>query len=157
MADYKLFLNGVNGQITVYENRVVIERKGVLGFMTQGLAGEKTIPMNSIMSVQFKEGNMWTNGFIQFGVMGGRESVGGVLNAAADENTVMVKQSENYRAREIKDYIENIILNREKNQNTVVQQISPADELKKFKELLDMGIINQEEFQTKKEQLLKMI
>lgn len=100
---------------------------------------------------------MWTNGFIQFGVMGGRESVGGVLNAAADENTVMVKQSENYRAREIKDYIENIILNREKNQNTAVQQISPADELKKFKELLDMGIINQEEFQTKKEQLLKMI
>ena len=34
---------------------------------------------------------------------------------------------------------------------------SPADEIKKYKELYDQGIITAEEFQTKKEQLLKMI
>ena len=34
---------------------------------------------------------------------------------------------------------------------------SAADELKKYKELLDQGVITAEEFQTKKEQLLKLL
>lgn len=154
MADYKFYLKGVNGQLTIYEDRVIIERGGALGFLTQGLAGAKTIPMDSIMSVQFKEGNMWTNGFIQFGIMGGKEARGGVFNATQDENTVMIKAATNDNAREIKDYIEGIILNRSKNKETVVQQVSPAEELKKFKELLDMGVISQAEFDAKKKQIL---
>lgn len=154
MADYKFYLKGVNGQLTIYEDRVIIERGGALGFLTQGLAGAKTIPMDSIMSVQFKEGNMWTNGFIQFGIMGGKEARGGVFNATQDENTVMIKAATNDNAREIKDYIEGIILNRSRNKGTVVQQVSPAEELKKFKELLDMGVISQAEFDAKKKQIL---
>ena len=154
MTDYKFYLKGVNGQLTIYEDRVIIERGGVLGFLTQGLAGAKTIPMDSIMSVQFKEGNMWTNGFIQFGIMGGKEARGGVFNATQDENTVMIKAATNDNAREIKDYIEGIILNRSKNKETVIQQVSPAEELKKFKELLDMGVISQAEFDAKKKQIL---
>lgn len=154
MADYKFYLKGVNGQLTIYEDRVIIERGGALGFLTQGLAGAKTIPMDSIMSVQFKEGNMWTNGFIQFGIMGGKEARGGIFNATQDENTVMIKAATNDSAREIKDYIEGIILNRSKNKETVVQQVSPAEELKKFKELLDMGVISQAEFDAKKKQIL---
>lgn len=106
------------------------------------------------MSVQFKKGNMLTNGFIQFGILGGREGRGGVFNATRDENTVMIKQSTNGEAHQIKDYIEGIIINRSKNQGTVVQQVSPAEELKKFKELLDMGAISQEEFDAKKKQIL---
>lgn len=154
MADYKFYLKGVNGQLTIYEDRVIIERGGALGFLIQGLAGAKTIPMDSIMSVQFKEGNMWTNGFIQFGIMGGKEARGGVFNATQDENTVMIKAATNDNAREIKDYIEGIILNRSKNKETVIQQVSPAEELKKFKELLDMGVISQAEFDAKKKQIL---
>lgn len=154
MADYKFYLKGVNGQLTIYEDRVIIERGGALGFLTQGLAGAKTIPMDSIMSVQFKEGNMWINGFIQFGIMGGKEARGGVFNATQDENTVMIKAATNDNAREIKDYIEGIILNRSKNKETVIQQVSPAEELKKFKELLDMGVISQAEFDAKKKQIL---
>lgn len=48
MDGAKFELRGVNGQLYVYEDKVVIERKGVLGFMTQGLAGSKTIPMTAI-------------------------------------------------------------------------------------------------------------
>ena len=154
MADYKFYLKGVNGQLTIYENKVIIERGGALGFLTQGLAGAKTIPMDSIMSIQFKEGNMWTNGFIQFGIMGGQEAHGGGLNATQDENTVMIKAATNDDARAIKDYVEGIILNRSKNNGTIVQQASPAEELKKFKELLDMGVISQAEFDAKKKQIL---
>lgn len=154
MADYKFYLKGVNGQITIYEDRVIIERRGALGFLAQGFAGAKTIPMDSIMSIQFKEGGKWLNGFIQFGIMGGNEGHGGVFNGTQDENTVIIEEKTNDDARAIKDYIEGIILNRSKNKGTAVQQASPAEELKKFMELLDMGVISQAEFDAKKKQIL---
>ncbi len=146
---------GVNGQCYVYENRVVIERKGVLGFLTQGLAGSKTIPINSIESVQYKEGNSAVNGFIQFGVRGGLEGRKGVFRATHDENTVMFSAANNHVGRLVKDYIEARILNRDASGGTtVINQLSGADELKKYKELLDTGVINQEEFDAKKKQIL---
>lgn len=154
MSEKKFYLKGVNGQITVYEDRVIIERGGVLGFVSHGLAGAKTIPMDSIMSIQFKEGGIITNGYIQFGILGGREALGGLSNATKDENTVIITRATNNEARRIKDYIESVILNRSKNQSGVVHQISQAEELTKFKELLNMGVITQEEFDAKKKQIL---
>lgn len=147
-------LKGVNGQLTVYEDKVVIGRKGLLGFATQGLAGNKTIPMSAIQSVQFKAGGLLTNGFIQFAVLGGKEARGGVWNATQDENTVMLKLGEQSEIGEkIREYIEEQIIKRSKPQ-TVVQQASAADEIIKLKQLLDMGVITQEEFDAKKKQLL---
>lgn len=154
MGDQKFYFKGVNGQISVYEDRIVIERRGFSGFMSSGLAGEKTIPMESIVSVQFKEGSMLLNGFIQFGVLGGNEATKGLSKAVQDENTVILKKSSNNEVRQIKEYIEEIVLNRSKNSGVVLQQNSPAEELKKFKELLDMNVISQEEFDAKKSQIL---
>lgn len=153
MSESLYFLKGVNGQLEVFEDRVVITRKGYLGFMTQGLAGEKTIPIRAIQSVQFRPGGGFANGFIQFTVMGGRERQGGVFAATHDENTIIVREYENDVAECIRDYIEECILNGNTH-STQVQQISVADELKKFKELLDLGIISQEEFDEQKKKLL---
>lgn len=154
MALYSV--KGVNGQLEVYEDKVIISRKGLLGFATQGLAGDKTIPMSAIQSVQFKEGGMLTNGFIQFAVMGGREKQGGVFAATQDENTVMLKMGEqSEKGKQIKEYIEGRILELSKPQaTTIVQQTSAADEIVKYKGLLDAGVISQEEFDAKKKQLL---
>lgn len=88
------------------------------------MAGGKTIPMEAIQSVQFRKGGAFVNGFIQFGVMGGREKQGGVLAAANDENSVIFSMDQNDQAEKIKDYIEGIILNRSKGGQTVVQQPS---------------------------------
>lgn len=151
------YVKGVNGQISVFEDRVVITRQGFLGFASQGLAGEKTIPISAIQSVQFKEGGMLTNGFIQFAVMGGREKQGGVFAATQDENTVMLKIGEQSNTgKKIKEYIESRILELSKPQTAVVQQVSAADEIVKFKGLLDAGVITQEEFDAKKKQLLNL-
>lgn len=155
MSEMKFELKGVNGQLYVYEDRIVIERKGAFGFLTQGFSGSKTIPMTAIQTVQFKEGNAFINGFIQFGIMGGHEKQGGAFNAAQDENSVMLKASSNELGKDIKDYIENIIMTSVKPQATTnVQQVSVADEIIKLKELLDSGILTQEEFNAKKKQLL---
>ena len=154
MALYSV--KGVNGQLEVYEDKVIISRKGLLGFATQGLAGDKTIPMSAIQSVQFKEGGMLANGFIQFAVMGGRERQGGLLAATQDENTVMLRMGEqSEKGKQIKEYIEGRILELSKPQaTTIVQQTSAADEIVKYKGLLDAGIISQEEYDAKKKQLL---
>ena len=142
----KMSIAGVNGELYIYEDKVVIERSGVFGFLTSGLAGSKTIPMSSITSVQFKEATSITSGYIQFGVLGGKEKSGGLVAATRDENTVIIKKSDNATGEKIKNYIENIIMERGKNQGTIIQQNSAADEIIKFKSLLDQGIITQEEF-----------
>lgn len=156
MSNALYFVKGVNGQLEVFEDKVVITRKGAMSFSTHGLAGGKTIPMSAIQSVQFKPGGGMTNGFIQFAVMGGRESQGGLLAATRDENTVVLRMGEQtVKGEEIRDYVEKRILELAKPQATVVmQQTSAADEIIKFKQLLDSGVISQEEFDAKKKQLL---
>lgn len=106
----KFVLKGVNGQLYVHENKVEITRKGTLGFLTNGLSGLKTLPMKNIVSIQVKYGTALTNGYIQFNIMGKSESTGGLFNAVQDENTVVFKKKQNNLARQIKDYIEQIIL-----------------------------------------------
>lgn len=152
MAQTKFELKGVGGRLFVFDDKVVIEPKGLLG-LAKGLGtGAKTIPMDSIKSVQFKKGSIFTNGFIQFGILGGNESLGGIFNAAGDENSVVFKKGDNELAEQIKEYVEGIILNRSKAQHA--PQISSADEIMKFKTLLDQGIISQDEFDRKKKEIL---
>lgn len=148
-------LCGVNGQLAVYENKVVITRKGALGFLSFSGAGSKTIPISSIRSVQYKAGTGWVNGYIQFGISGGRESVGGVFNAVNDENTIMLRmgrQSEMGAA--IKEYIEERIISINSEKHSDSKSTSTADEILKLKQLLDMDAITSDEFEKMKKQLL---
>lgn len=156
MGEVLFSIKGVNGQLSVYDDKVIITRKGMLGLLTQGLSGEKTIPISTITSVQYKEGGALFNGFIQFAVLGGREKQGGVFAATEDENTVMLRAGEQSEiGKKVKEYVEGRILELSKPQaSTVVQQVSAADELLKFKGLLDAGVITQAEFDDKKKQLL---
>ena len=83
-----MHFDGHNGQIEVLEDRIVISRKGVFGFL---LKGDKTIPFASITAVQFKTASAFFNGYIQFTVHGGNESRGGIASAGTDENSVMFR------------------------------------------------------------------
>lgn len=152
-----LQLDGVNGQLTITEEHAIIERKGVLGFMTQGLKGQKRIPLQNIKAVQLKEGNNWTNGYIQFSILGGIESRGGIMNATKDENTLMFRKKDNELAKEIRAFVEEKISEYINNNNsTIINQLSVADEILKYKNLLDSDIITQDEFDAKKKQLLEL-
>ena len=154
-AIYPIYsLKGENGSLYVYENRVEIKRD-VFGSMSQGNANDKSIPLDLIVDVEFKEGTMFKNGYIRFGVIGEKEAKSGVLNATQDENTVMIKKADNEDSRKIAKYIEGILIKR-KNAKPAAQQVSVADEIIKFKELLDAGVITQEEFIVKKRELLRM-
>jgi len=90
-----LELNGVNGQLELYDDRIIIKRAGALAKLTQGFfKGEKSIYLNQISGIQVKLGSFFTNGYIQIVLMGSQESKQGILDATHDENTVMFNQKE---------------------------------------------------------------
>ena len=154
MAEPKFILEGLKGELKVYEDRVEINKKGQ-GFITGNTC--KTLPMANIMSVSVTPNTLWARGFIEFTVPGGKDSKN-IEQALRNENALPLRfAKQNEEAMKIKAYVEEQIMKCANNKGgtTIVQQAaSPAEELKKMKELLDMGIITQEEFDAKKKQLL---
>lgn len=102
---------GHNGSLEVYENRIIIKRKGVLAFMTQGLKGDKEIYIKNISSIQIKKANFLTNGYIQFSFLGGKEAKGSLFEATSDENTIMFTNNQQGDFERAKVKIEEILNN----------------------------------------------
>jgi hypothetical protein len=149
-------LNGVNGQLDIFENKLTIKRKGMMAKMTQGFfAGEKDIFYGQIGSVKVKWGTVLTNGFIQLAPTGGIEHKRGLTKQTQDENTVMFRKSANEHVAKIKDYVEGRIANGAAGQGVGGgAQPSVADELLKFADLRAKGIVSEEQFQAAKAKLL---
>ncbi|WP_225049143.1 SHOCT domain-containing protein [Lacticaseibacillus kribbianus] len=143
--------------LTVDDRGVTIRRQGMLNALNQGFKGAKTIPYASITAVQLKKPGM-TAGYIQFTILGGRESPGGVLAATKDENTVLFSGRDHYAEMlAIKALIEAKIQDYSRPRPSV--QAAPdsnLDQIAKLKALLDSGAITQEEFTAKKHQLLDL-
>lgn len=99
---------GVNGQIEVLDDRLVITRKGFGGFLAQGFfGGAKTIPFSSISAVQFKECGI-LNGYIQFKIMGATEGP-----PASDENTVIFSQSHQDLFAGLRQHMDDVLFKRQ--------------------------------------------
>jgi len=142
--------------IKVTDKTITISRKGLVNLSTHGLKGDKTIPIKNITSVQLKKPGALTNdGYIQFGVLGGVESKGGLFSATQDENTIMFTKAYYDDMLELKEYIESYEDNIKTAGNTQNEK-SPAEKVKELKELLDLGILTQEEFDAKKKELLEL-
>ena len=149
-------MKGVQDLLEVFEDKVTITPKGILGFMNKGLKGTKSIPFTSITAIQFKEAGAVFSGFLQFTIPGGNESRGGVFSAASDENSFMfANKSNNELAIKIKKYIEGNVRELQKPSHVASQSTtSLADELKKLASLRDGGILSEQEFQTAKIRLI---
>ena len=143
-------VKGVNGQIELLPNKVRIKRKGAMGFLTQGLKGDKEILISQISSIQFKKATGFTNGYIQFAFIGGQEAKGGLFQATQDENTVMFNTFHKEEFQELKEAIEQKLEELHKPESSS----SHLNDLEKLAELRDKGIITEEEFNAKKKQIL---
>ncbi len=141
--------------LRVYEDCVSFTPKGMLGFFSKGVAGERKIFYKDIASIQFKDSSQLLSGFIEFYVIGHLTKQGGGLFAGtSNENRFTFYHKFLPLMYEIKDYVQKKINSINNQQTTVINPTSGADELRKFKQLLDEGIISQEEFDTKKKQIL---
>ncbi len=160
LGEILLSASGINGQMSVDENFVVIARKGINAKLTQGLKGDKRIPMSSVTSVQFKEASALMGGYIQIGILGGIESNSGIIGAQYDENSVNFRKSQESEFRAIREFIENQIIERSKPQVITVQTAAPSvapsklDQLKQLGELRDSGVLSQDEFEAEKAKIM---
>jgi hypothetical protein len=98
---------GINGQIELHDDRVLIKRRGIIrSFITRLIVGEKDIPLSHIYSVQFKEAGFPTNGYIRIDHSGQTRLRGGVFLAPWDSNTVMFTRFHQADFKAIKEAIE---------------------------------------------------
>lgn len=159
-------LKCTNGILYVYEDRVVISRKTVAGFISQGIKGEKTLYYNDLTSIEYKKPSIWANGYIKFIVPGSKESnqsvtiLGTTKEAMQDPNSLILRAF-NKKIPEESERIYKFIIQKIKDSkinkvdNTKNNINSTADEILKYKHLFDEGIITKEEFEKKKQELLK--
>ncbi|MCP1124548.1 SHOCT domain-containing protein [Bacillus sp. 3103sda1] len=144
---------GVNGQLQVIGNKIVIKRKGMLAKMTQGLKGDKEILIKQLSSIQFKPASTFTNGYIQFAFSGGKENKGGLFDATKDENTIMFNKKQQSNFDKLKSLIEQK-MDEFHSPTPAHAPVDVADQIKKLADLRDSGILSNEEFDAKKKQLL---
>jgi len=145
----------------VYEDRLVLTQKGLLGFVSRGLAGEKTIYYRDLSSVQFKNCG-FVAGFMEFTFPGSNDHVGGPISGTANENrftfgrpTIGAAKKLARQMEEVNNYIQGRIgMSRQPRER--IASLSAADEIVKFKQLLEEGIITQGEFELKKKELLNL-
>lgn len=147
-------MRGVSDLLEIFEDRVAITPKGVMGFLNKGIKGTKEIPFTSVVAVQFKEAGAVFSGYIQFTIPGGNESRGGLLAAAQDENTFMFAHvKNNATAKEIKDYIDSKIRTLRVPQ-AAHSATSLSDELQKLAQLREQGVLSEDEFRAAKRKLI---
>jgi hypothetical protein len=102
-----LTLNGANGILELYPDKVIIKRKTVLSTTQQVLFnGEITIYLSKIAKVQVKKGTALTSGYIRFILDGSGKDTRLLFDATTDENTVMFRNQHNSSADLIKTKIE---------------------------------------------------
>lgn len=145
---------GYNGQIEFDGNFVIIRRKGGMALLSQGMKGDKKIPVANITSVQFKTATSLVNGYIQLATSSS-ESRGGINAAASDENTVMFLKSQMADAEAIKDAIEAAMTERLAGGSSGTTS-SAAEQLEKLAALLEKGLLTEEEFMQQKTKLLNL-
>jgi hypothetical protein len=153
--DCVFILEGVQDVLEVYGDHLTITPKGVLGFLNKGLKGTKDIPYASITAVQLREANGLLSGFIQFSILGGSESRGGMLSASRDENSVMFARTEdNEKVRKIKAFVDEALRALRQPQLSTSAALSIAAEIQQLANLKEQGVISEEEFLRAKQKLL---
>ncbi|WP_124057609.1 DUF4429 domain-containing protein [Vaginisenegalia massiliensis] len=134
--------------IVIDNDKLTIQPKGLINTINKGLSGAKTIKIKNITSVQIKKPG-FTQGYIQFGVIGDGNKQQGLFGAVYDENTVLFKKKYYKDMLEIKEYIDNY------NEHSNSQSTSLSDELIKLAKLKESGIITETEFLDYKKNLMK--
>lgn len=137
-------------EIEVTQSMIKVSPKGFINAVNKGLVGQKTYKIENLTGVQYKKPGL-TTGYIQFVLLGSRESKRGVTGAVHDENSITFSnKKEALLMLELKEFIEDKMNSiQTKNSN-----FSTADELLKLKQLLDSGVINEKEFEAEKRKIL---
>jgi hypothetical protein len=146
-----MFADGSNGSVELKDDQIIIRRKGFANVLTQGIQGDKAIPLSSITAVQFRAAGKWMAGLIQFTLLGGREFSGGMMEATKDENAVMFTDDQQPAFEALRGAVQGRI-GRAAHQATPMA--SGVGDLVQLADLLERGHISKDEFDTAKSKIL---
>lgn len=155
-------VKGLNGVLSVYEDKITISRKTAAGFLMQGIKGDRDIYFKDIKSIEFKKATMLANGYIQFitnAELATNQKVsllGTSKEAYEDPNTLIIRAFNKDTVKKSVEAYDVSIKMLKAYKAGESKSSSKAEELREFKALLDEGIITQEDFDAKKKELLKM-
>jgi hypothetical protein len=151
---------GNNGQLEVYDDKVVIKREGAWGFSVHRDKGDKEIIINQITAIEYKlpyDNNNSKYGYIQFAFRGGQEHQGRAIDAWFDENTIFFTHDQEGDFDKAKKIIDRRIAELSavaQAAATSTHQVDIPDQIRKLDELRKAGILSEEEFAQKKAELL---
>jgi hypothetical protein len=146
-----MHIEGSNGTVVVEQGSLRIRRKGLANILTQGIQGERVIPLTSIKAIQFKEAGRWMAGYIQFSVVGAIDRPGGILEATKDENAVLFERTQQPAFEQLRDLVQQHLT---APHSDIAGGVSALDELERLARLLDRGLLDRKEFELMKERLL---
>ena len=149
---------GRNGQVFLFEDRVLITREGFMSFLSYGFRGDKEILIREITSIGWREPGNFTTGYIHFGYRGGqmpvRTSVFDDDSIVNNEDAVLFTDEHQRDFETFRRLLEERRAEMSRPEVIVSSGLSQMDELKKLAELKEMGIVTEDEFEQKKKQLL---
>jgi TM2 domain-containing membrane protein YozV len=148
--DAVMLVEGVNGRVTLYEDRLEISREdiGAIHKLQHGFKGDKELPLTSITSVQLRKPSKVTRGYIQFGQTGYSESDDGLVDATSDENTVLFDTGSLAEFQELREKV------RELSKQDVESSTGNMDDaMQKLRERYANGEISEEEYEKRREVL----
>lgn len=152
-----MVVDGRNGQVHLYSNRLEIHRAGFMAKVSHGFGkGIKEINLKSITAIQLKKSGLLV-GYIQFVFSGSDETKKGTFSAVKDENSVTFIGDKPYAEfQRLKDKIYELQSAVESGgRNGGSNSTSVADEIAKLWELGRQGLITREEFEMQKKKLLE--
>src|SRR5438128_1752396 len=89
-------LHGLNGQLELHADKVIIRRNSTAAKKGQGaFKGNKSIYLQQIKGIQVKQGGFMTEGYILFVLPGAAGNSRDLLDATRNENAVTFHKSQN--------------------------------------------------------------
>ncbi|MCP1289824.1 DUF4429 domain-containing protein [Chromobacterium sp. S0633] len=86
--------SGINGQLELSGDLLLIKREGILAKAAFFGKGEKAVKVDALSSVEFKQAGWLSRGFIHF-VFPGSKTLGGNVDAASkNENAVIFSKKQ---------------------------------------------------------------
>ncbi|AZI41465.1 SHOCT domain-containing protein [Deinococcus psychrotolerans] len=146
-------IKGVNGQICISGNKVIIKRRGGMALFTHGFKGDKEFLLTQITSVEFRKADLFMKGHIRIIASGVDEGQAALLYGNASENAVIFglehkKEFDKFR----EEFGKRLDEARQRSAHPV--SLSVADELQKLHTLKTSGVISEGDFERAKARLL---
>lgn len=158
-------VKGTNGEITADYEKVIISRKTIGGFLSQGIKGERVIYYRDLKSIEYKKPTILANGYIQLitNIELSTSTKNGMLGtkvAALHDQNIVILRAFNKKTvsdgEKINEFMQSKLHKAKLTSANKTSSNSDADELIKLKKLVDAGIITQEDFDEKKRQILEI-